>query len=472
MSAFTLILDSDSTMPMYQQLYGFIKDEIKTGNLQSGEKLPSKRSLSDHLKISQSTVETAYGQLVAEGYIQSVPKSGYYVNKLETLTIPPVKSEIRKTDTDPVYTKQYRYDFRTNTVDTASFPFGTWARIVKEIMRDENRELLHAAHPQGDSALRGCIAKYLHAYRGVHCTEEQIVIGAGTEYLFGLIIQLLGQNAVYAVENPGYAKTHRILMSYGRRTNCIGMDEMGICSLALERSDSSVVYTTPSHHFPLGIVMPVNRRMQLLKWANKQEGRYIIEDDYDSEFRFSGRLIPSLQGLDAHNKVIYLGTFSKSLAPSIRISYLVLPSSLLDSYRENLFFYSSTVSRFEQMTLCRFIRNGHYERHVNRMRILYRGRKDKLVQEIRKLPFAGKIEIVGENAGLHLLLRIHASVSERDLVLAAESRGVKLYGLSEFYIGPKTAMPHSTVVLGYADFDFEEIEKAVSLIQAAWSQLL
>lgn len=244
-------------------------------------------------------------------------------------------------------------------------------------MHDENRLLLEPAHPQGDYPLRESIARYLHAYRGVRCQPEQIIIGAGTEFLIGLIIQMLGRDRVYAVENPGYPKTFRIFQGAGARVRLVGLDGDGIRPDALLLSGADCVYITPSHHFPLGVIMPVNRRMQLLNWANAGENRFIIEDDYDSEFRFGGRPIPALQGLDMNDRVIYLSNFSKSIAPSIRISYMVLPPSLLAVYRRELLFYASSVSRFEQYTLCRFLSDGHFERHLNRMRGIYRARKDK-----------------------------------------------------------------------------------------------
>jgi GntR family transcriptional regulator/MocR family aminotransferase len=469
MITLTLSVNPDGAVPLYKQLYNFLRDEIRAGSLKAGEKLPSKRSLSSYLKISLNTIETAYSQLAAEGYIKAVPKSGFYICDFEAFSFP--SGPQKRAESIEPEQSPYRFDFRTNTVDTSFFPFSTWARISREIIHDENRDLLIKTHPQGDYPLRECIAEYLHEFRGVNCLPEQVIIGAGTEYLLWLIAQVLGGDSIYAVENPGYSKTYRILKGTNAKVNLIGLDEEGIKADELERSDSNVVYVTPSHHFPLGIVMPVSRRMQLLKWANKEDARYIIEDDYDSEFRFSGRPIPALQGLDTDGKVIYLSTFSKSIAPSMRISYMVLPPSLLEKYRSEFLFYSSTVSRFEQYTLYKFIREGHFERHLNRMRNIYRIRKDKIVEEIKKLPSSKRIEIIGENAGLHLLLKV-SGMSEAELIGQAEAGGVRLYGLTDYYIEPQAAMPRSTVVLGYAHLKPEEIEEAVALIGAAWFDTL
>lgn len=466
----TFTFSAQSGQPLYKQLYDHLKSEIKSGNIRPGQRLSSKRVLAAHLKISLSTVETAYEQLLAEGYIRSVAKSGYFACALDDALVPPPEQPAAplREDTQDDVRAQTLFDFKTNTVDTAFFPFATWVKLTKQIMHDENRLLLEPAHPQGDYPLRESIAQYLHAYRGVCCRPGQIIIGAGTEFLIGLIIQILGRDRVYAAENPGYPKTCRVFQGAGAQMRLVGLDGDGLRPDALLSSGADCVYVTPSHHFPLGVIMPVARRMQLLKWANAGQNRFIIEDDYDSEFRFGGRPIPALQGLDRNGRVIYLGTFSKSIAPSMRISYMVLPPELLDTYRRDWQFYSSSVSRFEQYTLYRFISGGHFERHLNRMRGIYRARKDRLVSELKKGPSGTCIEIIGENAGLHLLLRVTNGMDEEALVAGAQALGVRVYGLSAYYLQPEPDMPESTVVLGYADFDEAQLEQAVSLLKKAW----
>ncbi|MEA4889785.1 MAG: PLP-dependent aminotransferase family protein [Clostridiaceae bacterium] len=475
---FTFDTSAEEQMPLYQQLYHFVKNEIRNGKLMGGVKLPSKRQLAQHLKISQNTVAAAYEQLTAEGYVQASPRSGFYVNQLDMTpklsdpagqnTVPGRLNPSQEQFGSDHSRQLWRYDMTTRSVDTAFFPFATWTRIMREIMHDENREILKISHPQGDYDLRSGIARYLHEYRGVHCRPEQIIIGAGTEYLLGLITQILGPNHIYAIENPGYIKTYRILRSNNADVHLIGLDDKGIKIDELEQSGSNVAYITPSHQFPLGIIMPVNRRMQLLNWAGQQPERYLIEDDYDSEFRFSGRPIPALQGLDTHYKVIYISTFSKSMAPSLRISYLVLPPQLLEQYHKNFMFYSSTVSRFEQDALSRFIRNGHFERHLNRMRTIYKARKDCLVEELRKMPFSPRMTIIGENAGLHLLLRINSTYNEKALLALAAAQGVKLYGLSDYYLDSAGNAPDHCVVLGYANYTEDEIRDMTHYLSIAW----
>lgn len=470
MANLTLSFDMNSRNPLYMQLYEHIRNEIREGMLEDGARLPSKRSLASHLKISQNTVETAYGQLLAEGFICSKPKSGYYVSRFEDYPAgTQVASSLSYQEQKSEAPSPFEYDFMTNVVDTRFFPFSTWSRITREIIHDENRELLKSSHPQGEASLRAGISKHLHEHKGVKCSPEQVIIGAGSEYLIGLLVQLIGRDRKYAVEDPGYVKTGMLLRSHGADIVPVGLDKDGLDIGELEKSNASIVHITPSHQFPMGMIMPAKRRMQLLSWAYAENRRYIIEDDYDSEFRFGGRPIPSLQGLDDLGRVIYMGTFSKSLAPSIRIGYLVLPRPLLEEYRRSHGFSSSTVSRFEQQTLSRFIMECHFERHLNRMRKIYKGRKERLVEEIRKSGFGKNAEIIGENAGLHLLLVPGVGLSESELVERAAAAGVRIRGLSEYFSKGIQSNPQSTVLLGYSNLTEEDISKAVALLDLAWS---
>ena len=482
MTTFLSTLDPTDPLPLYRQLYGLLRRSIADGRPKAGERLPSKRWLAADLKVSLNTVEAAYDQLVSEGFIRSAPRSGFFVCSTDE-GLPRAEPPLRSLAPVPEVAGDFegftgetsssvRFDFRTNTVDTALFPFSTWSRISREVTQPENRHLLEAGHPQGDSCLRESVARYLRDFRGVECDPAQILIGAGTEYLLGLLVRILGPQATYALENPGYPRTLRILQSCHSQVRLIGMDPDGMRVGPLEESGADVAYLTPSHHFPLGTVMPAARRMQLLRWAAGGVDRWIVEDDYDSEFRFVGRPIPSLQGTDREGRVVYLGTFSKSLAPSMRISYMVLPRRLLERYRAGFTFYSSTVSRFDQNILHRFIRDGHFEKHLNRMRRVYRARKDAFVDALKRLPFSDRIEILGENAGPHLLLRFAGGTTERELVKDAEQVGVRVYGLSEFYLEPVADMPQNTVVMGYAGFSTERIAEAVRRLGEAWETLL
>lgn len=461
----TIPLDGRAASPLYEQIYQYIRREIESGRLSAGKKLPSKRALSAHLKVSQSTVETAYGQLAAEGYLLARPRSGYYVQRLEA---PP---PVLRTESSPLpeasAAQTPPFDFSTSGVDTGRFPFSVWAKLTREILCEDARGLLQSVHPQGDPALRREIARYLRDYRGILASPDQIVVGAGSEYLLGLTVQLLGRAKGYAVENPGYPKTSRILEGNGAAVAPIGMDENGLRVDRLRRSGAEVVHVTPSHHFPLGTVMPVSRRAELLRWALEEEGRYILEDDYDSEFRFSGRPIPALQGLDPAGRVIYFNTFAKTLAPSLRIGYMVLPAPLLAVYRRDFLFYSSTVPSFEQHVLRRFLQEGYFERHLRRMRNQYKARRDILLAEFSRRDPGGKLQIQGADTGLHLLVRV-CGKEEDELVSAAEANGVRVYGLSAYYQEGAAPKGKGGVVLGYAGLPPEKIGEAVFRLAAAW----
>ena len=363
MESFTLGLMRGDGAPLYRQLYRHIVEEIASGGLAAGEKLPSKRRLAADLRVSVSTVETAYQMLVAEGYIAARAKSGFTVCRIEKLDAP-VRPAPAAPPEPPA--KRWAYDFGTGSVDTALFPFKTWARIQRETVT-AHPELLNHGSRQGDASLRAAIAKYLHAYRGVVCAPEQIVVGAGIEYLVGLLARLFCAST-FAVENPGYPRTAQVLRNNGVRTVFVPVDGDGMTLDALQAGGAQLAYVTPSHQFPTGATMPIARRTELLRWAGAAPGRYVVEDDYDSEFRYDTRPIPSLQGLDQAGRVIYVSTFSKSMAPSMRIGYMVLPVPVLEMYRAEYGVYSSTVSRFEQQTLCRFMEEGHFARHLNRLR--------------------------------------------------------------------------------------------------------
>lgn len=470
MSPFTI--NPEDCLPIYQQLYRHIVREMSEGRLREGEKLPSKRALAAHLHVSQTTVENAYTMLVTEGYLIARTRSGYYAAHLEPLLQPIAKEKQTKVFISRPKEEQTKVfiqaHFRTNAVDTTLFPYSAWARIQREVLHG-SKELLNHGDVRGDSALREVLCKYLHEYRGAQCSPEQIVIGAGMEYLVGLICMLLGAQSVFGLEDPGYPKVRQIVHNHGRPAIPIPVRAQGMDLDALEHSGATVAYVTPSHQFPTGATMPIAARMRLLAWAHAQPERFIIEDDYDSEFRYLGKPIPSLQGLDAQGKVIYLGTFSRTLAPSIRIAYMILPEQLLQPYHEAFSLYASTVSRFEQQTLARFIADGHYTRHLNRARSLYRRRKEYVVAALRASSIAQYLEILGENAGLHFLLRIHGLGNEVELMTRLRAAGIQVHSLREYTFDPKTYNEPPALVLGYAGLAEDEIDRSVDALGSAFN---
>lgn len=463
METFALRLSHSAQEPMYRQLYRYIIGEIASGALAAGERLPSKRRLAGDLAVSVSTVETAYQMLAAEGYVTAKPKSGFTVCRIERLRIP-ARPAPAVTPAPPA--PHWQYDFGTGSVDTSLFPFKTWARIERETVT-AHPEFLNHGPRQGDDALRAAIVKYLHAYRGVVCVPEQVVVGAGIEYLTAILARLFADRT-FAVEDPGYARTARILRNNGVRAVYVPVDEQGMQLKALAQSGASLAYVTPSHQFPTGATMPVARRTALLRWADEGDGRYVIEDDYDSEFRYDSRPIPSLQGLDDQNRVIYLSTFSRSIAPAMRIAYMVLPTPVLKRYRAEYDVYSSTVSRFEQQTLARFLSEGHFSRHLNRLRAVYRSRRDALRGALTDALGPGRVTIYGARAGLHLVAAIHGPYTEQELTRAAAEAGVHVHGLSEYFMTPSPPPHPPAVVLGYSNMDESDLRAAAALLGRAW----
>ena len=463
MNELTISLDAKASKPLYEQIYDYIKKEIESGGLPFEERLPSTRMLAKHLQVSRSTVELAYEQLLSEGYIEAVPYRGYFVCQLDGLVRlerQTAAEEVRQAEKK----ERYVYDFSPNGIALNSFPHNIWKKLSRGILMENDDEFFQLGHPQGEEFLRMAIASYLHHARGVSCTAEQIIVGAGSDYLLMLLLNILGNRRVVAMENPTYKRAYRVLQSMTKSMIAIGMDQSGMDVGELSGSEADIAYVMPSHQYPLGIVMPVRRRMQLLEWAAKAEERYIIEDDYDSEFRYKGKPIPALQGFDARGKVIYLGTFSRAIAPSIRISYMVLPKALMKFYQERGRIFSSTVSKVDQMIIARFLKEGYYERHLNRMRALYKSRHDVLLEEMGGL--LDICSVSGEHAGVHVLLHFTNGMSEAEAVRKAKEAGVKVYGLSDCCIGHEPE--EATVILGYANMEEEEIRSAAERLRRAW----
>ncbi|EJV70242.1 hypothetical protein IEO_00044 [Bacillus wiedmannii] len=455
-------LNTKSKIALYVQLYEYIKKEIKDGTIPAFTKLPAKRKLASYLQVSKNTVEAAYEQLLAEGYIESVSRKGYFVCKIEQMIY--VEGSEAKVEEVSFREENYKFDFTQTGVDTDTFPFTTYRKLINDVWHPHNNELLFLGHSQGELSLREEIASYLYESRGVRCSASQIVLGAGTQILVKLLFQLLkGSN--YAVENPGYHRKMVVFEQGEKKVQMLSLDRDGICMTDLENSDANVVFVTPSHQFPYGMIMPITRRTQLLQWAKKEEDRYIIEDDYDSEFRYSGKPIPALQGLDTDGKVIYMGTLSKALLPSLRMSYIVLPKNVIEKYQKEYLFYTQSVSRMDQEVIRRFLNEGYWEKHIHKMRVVYRKKRDRLVFEIEKY-FSNRVEVIGEDSGLHILLQVHNGMREEELIKEAAKYSIKIYPVSTYY--KDGTAPENVVLLGFAILSEDEIAKAIQLLHKAW----
>ena len=442
-------------VPLYEALYRCIRGDILSGVLAPGERLPSKRALAQNLEVSKITVETAYAQLLAEGYIRAQEKVGYFV---EHQPHPPVPSVLPGGEENPPEKKW----LDITGAGTEKFPFSVWSRLQREVMLDYGEKLLLPLPPQGIYELRLAIAEHLAGFRGMQVSPEQVIIGAGTDFLYNLLIQLLGRDKVYAVEDPGYGKIFRIYEAGGVKCTAVPMDSRGVKPESL--GDARVLHISPAHHFPTGLVTPVDRRQELLAWARSRDG-YIIEDDYDSEFRFDAHPKPTMQSLDRSGRVIYMNTFSKSLAPSIRISYMILPPGLLEQFREKLGFYSCTVSSFEQYTLARFLNQGHFEKHINRMRKFYRNRRNRVMEAIQACPHWSRLSIREEDAGLHFLLRVDTRLPDQALTDHWAKFDLRVRALSAYYYAQVPEEDRHNLVVHYAGLREEELDRVLELIR-------
>lgn len=479
-------MESRGDLSLYEYLYRCIRHDIAHGKVEAGQKLPSKRALAKQLGVSLITIEAAYDQLVAEGYIRSRERCGYYAcdlapaakieepgsaqHRTET-TIAPARRERdnhaaglnnqqllsqekgrledspghRPTvnpDTQPAgptaphaqsipSDAPLLADFTHSTLATTMLPYSAWAKAVRQTLSDESAaSLAEAASAAGSPELRSAIADHLRQYRGMDVSPDQVVIGAGSQTLYQLLVQLLGRTRRYAVEDPGYPLLTRMYEQQDAQVAHIGLDDSGIDIDALEASDASVAHIMPSHQFPTGIVTTAARRRELLNWAREGD-RYLIEDDYDSEFRMAGRPIPSLFGIDAAERVLYLNSFAKSLGAAFRMAYLVLPPQLAQHFRKQLGFYANTVSPLDQLALARFIKQGHYDRHVNRLRTHARKTQDALVSALREA-FRERVAFAGLDDGLHFIMQLESACGERELAAAAEAAGVRIAPLSNF----------------------------------------
>ena len=471
MNELMIPLDTNSLTPLYQQIEEYLKQEIQEGRLVAGMRLPSSRALSANLLVSRSTIETAYDQLVAEGYIEPVAYKGYYVCEIEGMYFQkaeytkqnnPEKTEIKQRRK----LQKYRYDFALNGIAPESFPTHTWKQLAKQVLNDSTEEIFAQGNPYGEDSFREAIAEYLYHARGVKCEKSQILVGAGNDYLLMVLATLFECNKKVAMENPTYLSAWYDLKHTGCSMCTVKSDEMGICIEELEKTGADVVYVMPSHQFPMGTVMPLKRRMELLRWADENQ-TYIIEDDYDSEFRYKGKPIPALQGFDKNERVIYIGTFSKSIAPSIRISYMALPKKLM-RYYQSRYPFAVTISKVDQKIVELFLRNGHYERHLNRMRRLYKSKHDWILRWVKE-EMSEICSCFGEHAGIHLLLRFHNGISEDEAVERAKSAGIRVYGLSEFFVQEKKET-EAVVLIGYATLTEEEIKEALQILSRIWKK--
>lgn len=472
---FTLILDESSNEPLYMQLYDYIRKEIASGRIATNQKLPSIRSLSEYLRISRTPVALAYDQLLAEGYIRSQPRSGFFAVEVEHFkSSPPAKDLDRSLVEAPSVLHSYHasqneqvdYDFAYGRIDLSSFPLTKWRKLMNHVLLPENSRLLLYGDVQGELELRAEIAAYLHQNRGVRCSPEQIVVGAGTYHSLDLLFQLIKEDVTHiAVEQAVNDGVHTLLKQFRFTCHPLRLESDGIRIEDVYDSSAQAVYVTPSHQFPFGMTLSVNKRIKLLNWARERQV-FIIENDYDGEFRYNGRPIPSLQSLDEHGRVIYAGTFSKALTPAFRLSYLVLPPVLLERFRQRKISYDQLASPIFQKTLQLFMKTGDFSRHMRKMRSLYHKKHDALLQAVHE-EFQHNVDIIGAGSGLHILLQVNNWMREIELVETARKAGVKVYPTSNYALEARFK-EETTVLLGFGGLSEVEIRAGVHLLGQAW----
>ena len=439
-------------LPLYESLYRCIRSDILSGKLPAGHRLPSKRALAEHLEVSKSTVEKAYDHLCDEGYILPVEKVGYFVEEGRARPTPsPAPAAVARVAEKPLL------DLTANT--PAQFPFSVWSRLQRQVLLDHGHQLLQSLPSTGCEDLRRAIAAHLGQFRGMQVDPENIIVGAGTDHLYNLIPQLLGQQLTYALEEPGYEKISRIYAAAGVQIHRAEMDSRGILPASL--GASRVLHFSPAHHFPTGTVTDLTRRQQLLQWAQQGEN-WIIEDDYDCEFRFRGHPMPTLYS--SSDRVVYINSFSKSMAPTIRIGYMVLPPALMAVFRQKLGFYTGTVSGFEQHTLARFISQGHFEQHINRMRKFYKLQRNRLLQIIGTCPQREQLTIEEADAGLHFLVKVDTTLTDPQLEAFCAQRGVKIRTLSSYYHGTPPEESLHRILVNYSGLRDEDLETLAKIL--------
>ncbi len=465
-------LDPHSEVPYYIQLYTFFKKEIINGGLLSGTRLPSIRVMAAQLHISTTPVELAYQQLLSEGFLTSKAKSGYYVQPIQTFNGITAPSDLRPSKPYPITARDsysYAYDFHISKNDFSNFPHKIWRSLYQEQL--SNSDLLQYGDPQGEPALRDSISTYLRQFRGLRCSAEQVVIG-GDQYTICSLLSLMlqGRTTSLGFEDPGYHLLPSTFKRNGFEVKAIPLQEDGLQVDSLYRSKANTVYISPSHQFPKGMTMPIAKRLTLLDWALNTNG-YIIEDDYDGEFRYHGRPIPSLQGLMEDSPVIYMGSFAQSVSPALCIHYMILPKVLLPVYHElkSELYLEHSASRLNQIALHYFIERGYFEKHLRRMRLLYQRKHDIVLQAIKQ-HFKNKVTVSGKDAGFHILLTLEHSSTAEQLVSVAKAASIRITPMTYTWWS-EPGNDALEFILGFGGIDEDQIEEGIRTLAEIWFPL-
>ena len=450
-----IIINKKDKTPLYRQIYMSVRKSIETGSLKKGTKLPSIRRLSTDLDVSKSTVNGAYEQLCAEGYISNRPRSGYYVEAQFSGT--PSKSDKMSSNINKTK-RYYEYDFSSKSIDDGIININEWKKYVKEVL-NQNYLLTSYGEEQGEEILRNALQKYSLGTRSVNTSYENIIVGAGTQTLLHILCSLLGNNKKIALADYSYIQSEYVFNSHGYDIKYFRCDKYGACIDSLEEIKPDIILINPNFTVNSNITMPVTRRLEIIKWA-KENNVLIIEDDYNGELRYSTHPMPCVQNYDTENTV-YLGSFSKILLPSVRISYMVLPPHLAATYQEKLDFYACTVSNFEQYALAAFIEEGYFEKHLNRMRLYYTKQREAVLSVLKEEPFKCVGRVREADSGLHFILELNTLLSDNEVKRKLEADGIHINALSEYYHNNTDEYSHSFVI-SYSDMKIENFRSACS----------
>lgn len=461
------LIDKNIRIPLYQQIYEAYKKQILSGSLECGARLPATRKLASDLAVGRNTVEYAYQQLEMEGYVTARVGSGYTVNDLSLMDggwqEKPERIPLREREKP----KAVKYDFGSGRASTLLFPVKAWKKCLSESLYEESQSHSYF-YPmlQGEYPLRKAIADYLFSARGIECSPDHIVITSGLEFSIERLLDLFaGEVPCVAMENPGYHSARIAFQRHGCSVIPVAVDHDGIDTEAVGKSGANLLYITPSHQFPTGAVLSIKRRIEAIEWAEKNDA-YIIEDDYDSELRYNAKPAPPLCSMDRNHRTIYLGTFSKSFSPSIRVGFMILPELLMEQYMERYRHLHNSVPTTIQNALAKFISTGNYSRHIDRLRVSNKKKNARLVSELNRV-FHDRVFITGAGAGQHILADITSSLCEQELLDTAYAAGIKLHAASKYWMAPCDAHPHQ-IMMGYGGIVLDDIAPAIELLYKVW----
>ncbi|MFD2618559.1 MocR-like transcriptional regulator GabR [Terrilactibacillus laevilacticus] len=458
---------SKKKVPLYRQIYEQIKAEILQHHYLPHQQLPSKRDLAKELSVSVNSVNNAYQQLLEEGYIYSKERSGFYIEHIDSFNqqviSKPLHQDLIEKDENSM---KHWISFSHMATDTTQFPFDRWVHCEQRVIKHSREQMNNIKHPQGLYSVRESICRLISLTRGVKCFPEQVVLGAGTHFLMQMFIRLLPENSTFSMEDPGYKRIYTFLKNEQVHVKTFGIDEKGASINDIRRLNPNIVYITPSHQFPTGRLMPIARRVQILNWAMESNHRYILEDDYDSEFKYESDTIPALQSLDTFEKVIYMGCFSKSLMPGLRVSYMILPQHLLYVFRKKYADFFQSCSVLTQLTLQEFIDSGEYQKHIKRMKQLYQERREMLIKTL-EIHFGDQMTIEGANAGLHFRITFTTGRTTEHILKRAKEEKIELYSMNPFYLTNTESNQETSFILGFAKLPKEHIHEGVKRLYRA-----